>query len=140
MSFRSGGFAPLALFEAPAPQIRILDPIFHEEGDRNDRKGSDLTETQLLKRKLTQERRSSTRQLSRDAAVVQQLGFRKDQARSSMRTSERKRVRTMMEVEKQELRKMQTEQTHEMDTSLKRYSAGKERKRENKRLGGNATA
>lgn len=69
---------PLQLFDEGAVQIRILDPIFYEEGDRSSR-GMEMSETKQLQRKLNQERRAAARQLARDASVVQQLEHQKQE-------------------------------------------------------------
>eukprot|EP00928_Gymnodinium_smaydae_P093087 TRINITY_DN770_c0_g8_i1.p1 TRINITY_DN770_c0_g8~~TRINITY_DN770_c0_g8_i1.p1 ORF type:complete len:826 (-),score=245.29 TRINITY_DN770_c0_g8_i1:115-2592(-) len=129
---------PLQLFETGPAQIRVLDPIFHEEGDRPLR-GAELTETKRLKRELNQERRAANRQLSRDAAALQQIAAGKDSKRQQARSAERARVRGLMEGEKQMLAQLKTESGGGMDTSLGSYSKTKQRKKENQRVGGNAT-
>lgn len=129
---------PLRLFETAAPQIRILDPIFHEEGDRPQR-GAEVSETTRLKKQLHQERRAAARQLARDASVVQQLQMKKETKRRAARTSERARVRSIMDGERAMLAKLKTESGGGMDTSLGSYSKEKDRKKANKRVGGNAT-
>jgi len=135
------GIVPLALFEAPRPQIRVLDPVFHEVGaTRSSLRGMELTETKQLKRRLTKERRAAMRQLSRDATVLQQLQSRKDSELRVARKHERKRVSSLMAEEADMLKKLGTENTTSMDTSLRRYSAGKEKKQANPRMGGNTTA
>lgn len=131
---------PLVMFEAPPPQIRSLEPIFHEEGDISNRgRGMELTETQQLKRKLNDERRAASRQLKRDAAALQSLAAHKESVRRAAKLTERKRVSRIMEVEKSEIKQMMTEGGG-MDTSLQAYSKKKAEKKENKRMGGNATA
>jgi len=136
----SEGLEPLMLFQASAPpQIRMLDPIFHDVGDGPLTKGAELTETKQLQRIVTKERRAASRQLSRDAAVLQQMALKKDTTRRVARNNERQRVRRIMEVEKQELKKLKTESGGGMDTSLQRYSSKKEQKRLNPRMAGNAT-
>lgn len=87
--------------EEGAVQIKMLDPIFHEDGDIH-RRGMEASETKQLQRKLNQERRAAARQLARDAAVVQQLQHQKGELRRKAGQKEKKRVRQMMEVEKQE--------------------------------------
>lgn len=130
---------PLTLFEAAPPQIRSLDPIFHEIGDMSStRRGMEMGETKRLKRSLNQERRAATRQLSRDASALQQLQNRKELKVRAVRKTEQTRVRSIMDAEKQMLRKMQTEVGGDMDTSLQSYSSTKERKKANPRMAGNA--
>eukprot|EP00931_Biecheleriopsis_adriatica_P049410 TRINITY_DN28584_c0_g1_i1.p1 TRINITY_DN28584_c0_g1~~TRINITY_DN28584_c0_g1_i1.p1 ORF type:complete len:821 (+),score=288.13 TRINITY_DN28584_c0_g1_i1:51-2513(+) len=136
----SHGFTPLRLFEAGPAQIKMLDPIFHEEGDRPAAKGMELSETKQLERRLNKERRAAARQLSRDASVLQQLQSRKDDVRRRAQGQERKRVRQIMEVERSELKKMASEFDKSMDTSFGSYSKTKERKKANRRMAGNATA
>eukprot|EP00930_Biecheleria_cincta_P049401 TRINITY_DN34611_c0_g1_i1.p1 TRINITY_DN34611_c0_g1~~TRINITY_DN34611_c0_g1_i1.p1 ORF type:complete len:806 (+),score=195.64 TRINITY_DN34611_c0_g1_i1:86-2503(+) len=130
---------PLRLFETGPAQIKMLDPIFHEEGDQPTR-GMDASESKQLERKLNKERRAAARQLSRDAAVVQRIQNRKDDIRRAAQGKERKRVRRIMEVEKHELKQMATEFDKSMDTSFGSYSKNKERKKQNRRMAGNATA
>lgn len=84
-------------------QIKMLDPIFHEDGDIH-RRGMEASETKQLQRQLNQERRAAARQLARDALVVQQLQHQKGELRRKAGQKEKKRVRQMMEVEKQELK------------------------------------
>jgi len=131
---------PLRLFAAGPAQIKMLDPIFHDEGDRPNAKGAELSETKQLERRLNKERRAAARQLQRSAAVVQQLQGRKDGMRRVVQGKERARVRRIMEVEKQELKQLGTEFDGSMDTSFGSYSKTKERKKDNKRMAGNATA
>lgn len=135
----ANGLAPLTLFEAPRAQIRSLDPIFHEPGDVSTR-GAEKSETQLLKAKLSSARRVAGRQLRRDASMLQQLESHKETARRAARATERTRVRKIMEVEAQELKKMKTETDHSMDTSLHKFSKTKDRKKTNPRMAGNMTA
>eukprot|EP00971_Amphidinium_carterae_P020759 409338-Amphidinium_carterae.1 len=90
---------PLDLFEAAPPQIRSLEPIFHETGDRP-RKWAEQSETKQLRHKLNEERRAAGRQFRRDAMALQQLHSRKDTLRRVAREGERARVRTIMEKEK----------------------------------------
>eukprot|EP00913_Durusdinium_trenchii_P021136 g19860.t1 len=130
----------LKLFDEGAVQIKMLDPIFHEEGDRPLKRGMEASETKLLQRKLNQERRAAARQLARDAAAVQQLQHQKDEVRRKAGQKERKRVRQIMEVEKQELKKMATEYDKSMNTTFGSFSKTKERKKANRRMAGNATA
>ena len=130
---------PLKLFDEGAVQIKMLDPIFHEEGDRPKR-GMEASETKLLQRKLNQERRAAARQLARDAAAVQQLQHQKEEVRRQAGQKEKKRVRQIMEVEKQELKKMATEFDKSMNTMFGSFSKTKERKKANRRMAGNATA
>merc|ERR1712232_639137 len=99
-----------------------------------------MGETKRLKRKLNEERRAATRQLSRDASVVQQLKAADESKRRVARASEKKRVSRLMEVEKTELAKLKTESGGGMDTSLGSYSSTKARKKANPRVGGNAAA
>lgn len=137
----AGGLQPLALFETAPPQIKMLEPIFHEIGDASGRRrGMELTETQQLKKKLNEERRAATRQLRRDASTLQQLQSHKDAKRRTAQAGERARVRKIMANEKQELKLMMTENAGGMDTSLQAYSKTKARKKENRRMAGNATA
>merc|ERR1711865_1296553 len=104
------GLAPLSLFECAPAQIKTLEPIFHEEGDAPSRvRGMDMTETQLLKKQLNEERRTANRQLRRDSATLQVMGANKDSKRRVARGEERQRVWKLMDVEKQEIRKMMTE-------------------------------
>merc|ERR1712151_1425536 len=111
----------------------------HELGDSNVmRRGMEVSETKQLKRKLTKERRAATRQLSRDATALQQLEMRKDAKVRVARKVERKRVSKIMEDEKSMLKKMGTEVSGGMDTSLGSYSSTKARKKANPRMGGNA--
>jgi len=138
-TFDAGSLCPLKLFEAPPPQIRMLDPIFHEVGDRPGR-GSDLSEEKQLKRRLNKERRAASRQLFQDALALQQLKGVKDASRRGAQRAAKTRVQSLMSTEKAELAKLKTESGGGMDTSLKRYAAGKERKKNNQRLGGNVTA
>lgn len=135
----SQALTPLRLFESGPAQIKMLDPIFHEEGDRPTR-GMEASESKQLERRLNKERRSAARQLSRDAAVVQRIQNRKDDIRRATQGKEKKRVRRIMEVEKQELKQMATEFDKSMDTSFGSYSKTKQRKKENRRMAGNATA
>eukprot|EP00929_Paragymnodinium_shiwhaense_P119130 TRINITY_DN91002_c0_g1_i1.p1 TRINITY_DN91002_c0_g1~~TRINITY_DN91002_c0_g1_i1.p1 ORF type:complete len:868 (-),score=330.39 TRINITY_DN91002_c0_g1_i1:165-2768(-) len=135
----AGGLEPLQLYKAAPAQIKMLDPIFHEEGDRPG-KGMELSETKRLKKRLNEERRAASRQLARDQAVVQQLAAKKETGRRVARASERTRVHTLMDQEKSMLAKLRTESGGGMDTSLVAYSASKEARKERKRLGGNATA
>ena len=121
-------------------QIKMLDPIFHEEGDRPLKRGMEASETKQLQRKLNQERRAAARQLSRDAAVVQQLQHQKQETRRQAGVKEKKRVRQIMENEKQELKKMATEFDKSMNTTFGSFSKTKERKKANRRMAGNATA
>ena len=121
-------------------QIKMLDPIFHEEGDRPLKRGMEASETKQLQRKLNQERRAAARQLSRDAAVVQQLQHQKQEMRRQAGVKEKKRVRQIMENEKQELKKMATEFDKSMNTTFGSFSKTKERKKANRRMAGNATA
>merc|ERR1712192_3038 len=102
--------------------------------------GMELTETQLLKRKLNDERRAANRQLRRDSSTMQTLTSKKDTARRVARNAEKQRVWSMMDAEKQMIKQMMTESGGGMDTSLQRYSQTKERKRQNKRMAGNAVA
>jgi len=137
----SEGLQPLALFETAPPQIKTLEPIFHEIGDVPRRqRGMELTDTQRLKKKLNEERRAAARQLRRDAATMQQLQGHKDAKRRTAQAGERSRVRKIMDNEKQELKLLATENAGGMDTSLQAYSKTKQRKRENKRMGGNSMA
>lgn len=133
------GLTLMSLFETGPAQIKMLDPIFHEVGDRP-RKGAELSETKQLARRLTKERRAASRQLARDALVLQQMHSEQERQVRTKRTVERARVRKIMDVEAHELKKMATETSVIMDTSVKRYSAKKEAKRLNQRVGGNATA
>ncbi|CAJ1337915.1 unnamed protein product [Effrenium voratum] len=133
-----GPLKPLQLFEEGAVQIKMLDPIFHEEGDRP--RGMEASETKQLHRKLNQERRAAARQLSRDSAVVQQLQNQKAEVRRKTSLQEKKRVRQLMDTEKQELKKMATEFDKTMNTTFGSYSKTKERKKANRRMAGNATA
>ncbi|CAE7758442.1 NOP14 [Symbiodinium necroappetens] len=130
----------LRLFDAGPVQIKMLDPIFHEEGDRPLTRGMEASATKQLQRKLNQERRAAARQLARDAAVVQQLQSQKQDQRRKAGQQERKRVRQLMDVEKQELKQMATEFDKSMNTMFGSYSRTKERKKANRRMGGNATA
>eukprot|EP00434_Breviolum_minutum_P011972 symbB.v1.2.010556.t1/scaffold694.1/size172116/19 len=134
------GLKPLTLFEEGPVQIKMLDPIFHEEGDRPLKRGMEASETKQLQRKLNQERRAAARQLSRDAAVVQQLQHQKQETRRQAGVKEKKRVRQIMENEKQELKKMATEFDKSMNTTFGSFSKTKERKKANRRMAGNATA
>lgn len=136
----TGSMKPLTLFEEGAVQIKMLDPIFHEEGDRPMQRGMDVSETKQLQRRLNHERRQAARQLARDAAVVQQLQHQKGEVKRKARQNERKRVRQMMETEKQELKKMATEYDKSMNTTFGSFSKTKERKKANRRMAGNATA
>eukprot|EP00927_Polykrikos_kofoidii_P007155 TRINITY_DN12908_c0_g1_i1.p1 TRINITY_DN12908_c0_g1~~TRINITY_DN12908_c0_g1_i1.p1 ORF type:complete len:867 (+),score=182.09 TRINITY_DN12908_c0_g1_i1:64-2664(+) len=129
---------PLRIFETARPEIRVLDPIFHEEGDRPSR-GMELSETKRLRRKLNDERRAAARQLARDAAVVQRFQAKDDDHRRKSRLAERARVRAMMDDERDMLAQLKTESGGGMDTSLGSYSAKKAEKKANRRLGGNAT-
>merc|ERR1712087_442191 len=81
---------------------------------------------------------AATRQLSRDATALQQLETRKDAKVRVARKVERKRVSKIMEDEKNMLKKMGTEVSGGMDTSLGSYSSTKARKKANPRMGGNA--
>ena len=127
------GCKPLRMFDAGAVQIKMLDPIFHEEGDRPLKRGMEASATKQLQRKLNQERRAAARQLARDATVVQQLQSRKQEQRRVAGQQERKRVRQLMEVEKQELKQMATEFDKSMNTMFGSYSKTKERKKANRR-------
>ena len=126
------GCKPLRLFDVGAVQIKMLDPIFHEEGDRPLKRGMEASATKQLQRKLNQERRAAARQLARDAAVVQQLQSHKQEQRRKAGQQERKRVRQLMEVEKQELKQMATEFDKSMNTMFGSYSKTKERKKTNR--------
>merc|ERR1712137_736467 len=117
---------------------KMLEPIFHEEGDRPG-KGMELSETKRLRKRLNEERRAASRQLARDQAVLQQVAAKKETGRRVARANERSRVHLIMEQEKSMLAKLKTESGGGMDTSLVAYSATKARKKEQKRLGGNAT-
>jgi len=134
----TAGLEPLKLFETTRAQIKMLDPIFYEEGDRP-QKGAELTETKRLKRLMNEERRAAKRQLQRDSVAVQQIKAKKETKRRVAQGTERVRVRSIMEGEKQMLSKLRTESGGGMDTSLGSYSKNKEKKKENRRLGGNAT-
>merc|ERR1740121_308492 len=100
----------------------------------------EMSETKMLKKKLNQERRAATRQLSRDASAVQHLQVQKDTKFRAAHRTERKRVSLMMEEEKNMLKKLGTEVSGGMDTSLGSYSKTKDRKKANPRMGGNQTA
>merc|ERR1712008_28630 len=97
------------------------------------------SETKLLQRRLNKERRAAARQLTRDATVLQQLQSGKDTDRRVKRVRARKRVEVMMDQERTMIKQIATENTGLMDTSLRSYSAGKAKKKENHRMGGNAT-
>merc|ERR1712060_17777 len=75
---------------------------------------------------------------SRDATAVQQLQAHKEEKIRVARKVERKRVKLIMEEEKNMLKKLGTEVAGTMDTSLGSYSSTKERKKANPRMGGNA--
>jgi hypothetical protein len=78
----------------------MLDPIFHEEGDRPMKRGMDVSETKQLQRRLNHERRQAARQLARDAAVVQQLQHQKGEVKRKAKQNEtwmrRMRMRMVM--------------------------------------------
>lgn len=134
------GLAPLTLFEAAPPQIRSLEPVFHEEGDTSmRRRGMELSETQMLKRQLNDERRAANRQLRRDSSTLQTMAAQKDSLRRSARGNEKKRVEKMMDAEKSMLKQMMTEGGG-MDTSIQSYSKNKQKKKLNQRMAGNMTA
>jgi len=137
----NGILVPLRLFQEAPPQIKMLDPIFHETGDRAGLRnaGMEMSETKLLQRRLNKERRAAARQLNRDATVLQQLQSGKDTERRVKRLHQKRRVEVIMDQEKTMIKQIATENTGFMDTSLRRYSAGKARKKENRRMGGNAT-
>jgi len=137
----AGRLEPLELFKTVAPQIRSLEPVFHEVGDRvGGRNGTEVSESKQLQRTLTKARRTAARKLQRDATVVQQITSRKEAAVRVKRVGERKRVARIMDQEDQMLKQMKTESNGGMDTSLTSYTAKKALKKENKRLGGNTTA
>jgi len=103
-------FAPLKLFETGPPQIRTLEPIFHETGDMpSGRLKGERTETQRLKQKLNEERRSTARQLRRDASALQLLQGRQNEKLSAGRKLERKRVARIMDQETSMLKQMKME-------------------------------
>lgn len=103
-------FAPLKLFETGPPQIRTLEPIFHEAGDMpSGRLKGERTETQRLKQKLNEERRSTARQLRRDASALQLLQGRQNEKLSAGRKLERKRVARIMDQETSMLKQMKME-------------------------------
>lgn len=136
---QGGGLAPLSLFETTRPQIRTLDPIFHEVGDVP-LKGMEASETKQLQRRLTKERRSAARKLTRDAVVLQQLQAHKETKIRVKRTAEIKRSRVIMDQERDMLKKMATETDKSMDTSVRKYSRKKQEGLLQKRVGGNETA
>jgi len=139
-NFSTMSLEPLAYFQTGPAEIRVLDPIFHEIGGRL-QKGMEMTESKVLKKKLNKERRKSSRQLARDAATLQMLASQKDKQLRAKRSTEKRRVTRIMQEETQMLKQLATETGGgHMDTSIKRYSAKKETKAANRRLGGNQTA
>merc|ERR1712203_1276417 len=68
------------------------------------------------------------------------MGVHKEEKIRGARKVERKRAKLIMEEEKNMLKKLGTEVSGGMDTSLGSYSKTKDRKKANPRMGGNQTA
>merc|ERR1711985_177425 len=97
-----------------------------------------MGETKRLKKRLNEERRAASRNLARDASVLQQLQAKKETSRRVARTTERARVASIMDAEKSMLAKLKTESGGGMDTSLNAYSLSKAAKKANRKMAGNA--
>lgn len=126
---------PLKLHIQAPPQIKVLDPIFHEGGDGG---GDSPDESTKLRREATNARRQAAKQLRRDAGALRQIKSHDEEKERIARVNERKRVRKMMDQEDHWVRQSYS-QNSAMDTSLNPYSKNKKAKKENPRMAGNRT-
>jgi len=138
---RMRSLVPLRLHHRPGvtPQIKMLDPVFHNPMDGPLPKGDPLRNEKLkLRRQLNNERRAAARNLRRDQGFLQLHKTKTDTAKKINEATEKKRIRRIMDVEDRDIKKLKSEFAG-MDTSLGSYSKNKDKKKANKRLAGGKT-